>query len=230
MTSAPAWSPGMSTSSSGVVAKWDLDLEPHPGHFDRRITVTTPLQAAGVICSRQRSKAETPAGSWSGSTTLSSSRSHSETGPTISSPTPGLANPYPVPTSNFFDGGVVQIKDKNQFRIETKALSLRTDDDGQFQVADTFLEDGKGLITAKTLQGRRAHLGFPRDFLGSFVDINTYNQVKIYVVTDRPVYRPGDTVRFKFWAARARYDQSDPLEFANRRFQVGLYDSKYEIS
>src|SRR5262249_48794858 len=26
------------------VARWDLDLEPLPGHFDKRITVTTPLQ------------------------------------------------------------------------------------------------------------------------------------------------------------------------------------------
>ncbi len=27
---------------------WDLDLDPLPGHFDRRITVTTPLQKAGA--------------------------------------------------------------------------------------------------------------------------------------------------------------------------------------
>ena len=30
------------------VAQWDLDLEPLPGHLDRRITVTTPLQKAGA--------------------------------------------------------------------------------------------------------------------------------------------------------------------------------------
>ncbi len=31
-----------------TVAQWDLDLEPRPGHFDKRITVATPLQKAGV--------------------------------------------------------------------------------------------------------------------------------------------------------------------------------------
>ena len=30
------------------VARWDLDLEPLPGHLDKRITVTTPLQKAGA--------------------------------------------------------------------------------------------------------------------------------------------------------------------------------------
>jgi hypothetical protein len=31
------------------VADWRLDLDPAPNHFDRRITVTTPLQDAGAI-------------------------------------------------------------------------------------------------------------------------------------------------------------------------------------
>ena len=30
------------------VAAWDLDLKPRPNHFDRRITVATPLQKAGA--------------------------------------------------------------------------------------------------------------------------------------------------------------------------------------
>ena len=33
------------------VARWDLDLVPRPAHFDRRITVTTPLQKAAPTCS-----------------------------------------------------------------------------------------------------------------------------------------------------------------------------------
>ena len=31
------------------VAAWSLDLKPAPRHFDRRITVTTPLQEAGAF-------------------------------------------------------------------------------------------------------------------------------------------------------------------------------------
>ena len=45
------------------VARWDLPLEPRPRHFDRRITVTTPLQKAGAICSRRGWKAATQAAS-----------------------------------------------------------------------------------------------------------------------------------------------------------------------
>ncbi len=30
-----------------VMARWELDLEPLPRHFDKQVTVTTPLQKAG---------------------------------------------------------------------------------------------------------------------------------------------------------------------------------------
>ena len=47
-------------------------------------------------------------------------------------------------------------------------------------------------------------------------DDPAYDQVKVYTITDRPVYRPGSPVRFKFWVARARYDQPDASEFAGK--------------
>ncbi len=48
-TSATAWSAMNQQQYLGrPVADWDLDLDPLPRHFDRRITVTTPLQKAGA--------------------------------------------------------------------------------------------------------------------------------------------------------------------------------------
>ncbi|MEZ6147359.1 MAG: hypothetical protein R3B91_18430 [Planctomycetaceae bacterium] len=35
------------------VAQWDVELEPRPEHFDRRVTITTPLQQAGLSRHRQ---------------------------------------------------------------------------------------------------------------------------------------------------------------------------------
>ena len=36
-----------------------------------------------------------------------------------------------------------------------------------------------------------------------------YNQVKAFAITDRPVYRPDQTVKFKFWVRHAQYDRDD---------------------
>ncbi len=50
--------------------------------------------------------------------------------------------------------------------------------------------------------------------------------MKVYTITDRPVYRPGSPVRFKFWVARARYDQPVASEFAGQTFAVEIQNPK----
>ena len=50
--------------------------------------------------------------------------------------------------------------------------------------------------------------------------------VKAYAITDRPVYRPGGPVKFKFWVAHARYDQPDASEFAGQGFLVEVRNPK----
>ncbi len=52
--------------------------------------------------------------------------------------------------------------------------------------------------------------------------------MKVYAITDRPVYRPGGPVRFKFWVAHARYDQPDASDFAGQTFTVEVHNPKGE--
>ena len=52
--------------------------------------------------------------------------------------------------------------------------------------------------------------------------------MKVYTITDRPVYRPGAPVRFKFWVARSRYDQPDAADFAGQSFNVEIHNPKGE--
>ena len=47
-------------------------------------------------------------------------------------------------------------------------------------------------------------------------------------ITDRPVYRPGQPVRFKFWVGHARYDQPDASDFARKTFTVEIQNPKGE--
>ena len=126
----------------------------------------------------------------------------------------------------------MQVDGKNEFRVETKTLAPKADDEGQLQVATAELVDARGNTSngsspRQRPQGRFAHLGFT-NIWDSECTIPAYDQVKVYTITDRPVYRPGTPVRFKFWVARARYDQPEASEFAGTVFTVEIRNPKGE--
>ena len=64
--------------------------------------------------------------------------------------------------------------------------------------------------------------------MGSCYDAD-YNQTKVFTITDRPVYRPEQTVKYKFWVGYAKYDQPDEASaFAGQSFPVEIHNPKGE--
>ncbi len=56
-----------------------------------------------------------------------------------------------------------------------------------------------------------------------------YNEKKVFTITDRPVYRPEQTVQWKFWIGQAKYDQaSTDSPFAGQTFTVEIADPQGE--
>ena len=45
---------------------------------------------------------------------------------------------------------------------------------------------------------------------------HAYNQTKVFTITDRPVYRPGHTIKFKTWIRALRYDLEDESAYGNQ--------------
>src|SRR5262249_7920047 len=70
-------------------------------------------------------------------------------------------------------------------------------------------------------------LGFTGAWFGRRHDVE-YNATRVFTITDRPVYRPQQTVHFKFWVRHAKYDQPDTSDFANREFTVRIHNPKGE--
>ena len=211
------------------VALWDLDLEPLLGHLDKRITVTTPLQKAGaywLTASLEKGNTSKIV-VWVDDTMIAKKPLADKAYYFVADARTG--RPVPRAEVALFGWRYVQVEGKNEHRLETKSLSMKTDDDGQLQVPMSELTDPKGyyqwLVTATTTEGRFAHLGFTNYwYFGQHEP--AYDQVKVYTITDRPVYRPGASVRFKFWVARARYDRPDASEFAGKSFAVEIHNPK----
>jgi alpha-2-macroglobulin len=211
------------------VAQWDLDVEPPAGHLDRRITVTTPLQKAGAYLLTATMDGGNTARIviWLDDTVIVKKPLVDKTYYFVADARTGL----PVPGANveLFGWRVTQVDGKNEFHVETKKLALDTDAQGQVSVALAGFNGQQHyfqwLATAKTKDGRSAHLGFSN--VWAWPDQrSTFDQVKAYPITDRPVYRPGAAVRFKFWVARARYDQQEKSEFAGQQFAVQIRNPK----
>jgi uncharacterized protein YfaS (alpha-2-macroglobulin family) len=209
------------------VAKWSVDLQPAANHIDRRMTVTTPLEQPGayLLTATMEGGNSTNIVLWVNDTAI------------VKKPLAGEALYYvadaksgkPVAGANVELFGYWQEHlDGNRYRVETKNFAEVTDANGMAKIiADETNRKFQwlGVVTDKT--GRFAYLGFRQIWNGDYYD-QEYRQVKVFSITDRPVYRPQQQLYFKFWVANAQFDAPEESAFAGKSFQVEIRDPKNE--
>ncbi len=209
------------------VARWSLDLQPRENHFDKRITVTTPLQEPGayLLTSKMADGNSTSIVMWLNDTAI------------VKKPLSNKALYYvadavtgkPIPQCNveFFGYGRQQL-DGNKYRFQTKNFAELSDDNGFVELdVDDDSRRLQWLAIATNQQGRFAFLGFQGIWSGEYRE-QQYRQVKVFTITDRPVYRPNQKVQFKFWVRHAQYDLKDESQYATQSFKVEIHDPKNE--
>ncbi len=211
------------------VATWNLDLKPRPNHVDDRVTVTTPLQKPGAYLVT----AKLPGGNtsriilWVADTVIAKKQLDGKAFYYVADSASGL----PVAKANveYFGWKQIQVEpNKNVYKAVTANFAEFTDKDGQVIVDQKKLpQDHQWLVVVRTEGGRFAYLGFSGVWYGNYHDAE-YNQTKVFTITDRPVYRPNQTVKFKFWIEHAKYDQADASSFGNRQFTVQINNPKQE--
>jgi len=215
------------------VAEWDLVLQPLPGHLDKRITVTTPLQKAGVYLLTARIEGGNTSRIvvWLDDTVIIKKTLAGEFYFFVADARTG--QPVPRADVDLFGWRIVGVAGKNETRVETETLALKTGDDGQLQVpigdpAGQRMQSTQWVITARTAEGRFAHLGlWPMRVSGQ--NERQHEHVKTYMITDRPVYRPGAPVRFKFWVALPRHNEQNATELAGKAFTVQIKNPKGDM-
>lgn len=207
------------------VAQWSLDLQPRPEHFDRRITVATPLQRAGAYL--VTAKVEDGNASriilWLDDAALARKPLDNQTLYYVADAVSG--KPIEKANVEFFGWKQEQAPGaRNFFRVVTQNFAELTDAEGMIVLDSRRLPQGyQWLVIARTDSGRLAHLGFSGVWYNRRHDAQ-YHENKVYVVTDRPVYRPDQKVQFKFWIREARYDLDDRERFARLPFTVRIHD------
>lgn len=211
----------------GQVAAWKLELQPRENHFDRRVTVTTPLQKAGayLVTAKMAGGNTTHIVVWVADTAIAKKPLDGKTWYFVADAATGT----PIAKANLeFFGWKQEHWAPNRIEIRTKEFAEFTDATGQVTLdAQKQPPDYQWLAIARTPEGRLAFLGFSGVWYGPRHDPE-YNAVKVFTITDRPVYRPGQTVHYKFWVRRAQYDREDTSDFAGGTFKVLLHNPKGE--
>lgn len=203
------------------VAQWTLDLEPRPEHLTRLIDVATPLQKAGAyLVTAQLADGNTSRiVVWVADTAIVKKQLDQKSWYFVADAVSGK----PVEKANVEFFGWTQTFNQNnrrQTQVQTKNFAEFSDANGQIMLDQQRLpQNHQWLITARTTAGRFAYLGFTGVWYSRYSQ-EQYDQRKTYVITDRPVYRPSQTVKFKFWLQQAKYDQPDQSPFANRKYTV----------
>lgn len=209
------------------VANWDLDLKPREKHFDRMTTVETPLKRAGAyfVVAKMADGNTSRIILWVADTVIVKKALDKQTYLYVADAITG--NPVPNAKLDFF--GYQQQWNNNNVNINVAENAMTADGQGQVFINENQLDRNfSWIITATTPDGRFAHLGFTGMWANPWYD-QDYNQVKAFGITDRPVYRPDQTVKFKFWAGYARYDQKGQSAFANQSIHIQIHNPKGEM-
>jgi len=216
------------------VAKWEQKLDPRPKHFDRRITITTPLQTAGayLVTAKVKDGNTCKIILWLADTAIVRKPMGDRSLYFVADAVTGA----PLAKANVeFLGYRVQYpqqtapRPRQEIQIQVQNFAEKAHANGQafLSLADADHDQYQWLAIATTSDNRLAYLGFHNVWRNPYLD-EPFNQVKAFVITDRPVYRPEQNVEFKVWVRRATYEEQDSSMFAHQAFKVEIQNPKGE--
>ena len=211
-----------------AVAAWDMDFQPRDKHFDKLVKVDVPVKKAGayLVTAKMKDGNTTRIILWHADTAIVKKTLDNGSYYFIADAVTG----QPIAKANVEYFGYRQkwTGDGRTYQIDTQNFAENSDGDGQVKLADKQqTNEYSWLITATTPDGRFAYLGFTGIWGGQYYD-QAYNEKKVYFISDRPVYRPDSTAKFKFWIGQAQYDQQGRSPYANQSFTVVVTNPKNE--
>ncbi len=210
------------------VAKWELDLKAPDNHFDATTTVTTPLQKAGAywVTAKMNDGNEARIVLWVADTAISRKRVEEGTMYYVADAVTGA--PIDRADMEFF-GWRQEYRQNRNYEIITSRFAGRTDADG-LSTPDPkdLIPQNQWIVIARTKDGRLAYDGFMGVWNPEKLQPLEYSPLKVYSITDRPVYRPGHAVKYRLWTRKPRFD-ADDNSYADKKCWVQIRNPKGDI-
>ncbi|MDR0336247.1 MAG: alpha-2-macroglobulin, partial [Planctomycetaceae bacterium] len=218
------------------IAKWSVELQPAEKHFNRATTISVPIQQAGVYLIR----AEMENGNaqsvvlWLNDTAIVQKMSDNNVLYFVADSQTG--EPVAGAEVKFFgykmehQSSPAANNRQRQNPLPTwtfENITKKTDENG-FAILEQKQNNFQWLVTTTDPEKKCfAHLGFSNLWFHNHDD-QAYQAVKTFIITDRPVYRPKDTVKIKAWIGTTKYDLSDINEWAGKTVCYEIYNPRGE--
>ncbi|MDG2126943.1 MAG: MG2 domain-containing protein [Fuerstiella sp.] len=211
------------------VSKWNLNLNPPDNHFDAVETVTTPLQKAGAyfVTGRMKGGNEARMVIWVADTAITRKRIEQGTLHFVADAVSG--RPIDGADLEFFGWRQERVGRTRDYRVLTSRFADRTDQNGLCVPEQQQLERNYQWLTiVRTADGRMAYDGFNGVWNPQKIAPLSYSPLKVYSITDRPVYRPKHDVRFRLWVRQPRFSQDD-ARYANKAYVLQIRNPKGDV-
>lgn len=192
---------GMEKYVVGLVAEWSVALDPLPGHYSRRASIALPFTDAGcyLVEAAMRDGNTCRMVVWIPDLVLV--KRDMGTKALFFVADAGTGELVVDATITFSNKSFRRVADEYgelKWTVCDDRFAERTDANG-FVVVDS--EHSGGLAVAETDDGRLAHM-----YTGSGgPGLNQLKSPAIFLISDRPVYRPGQEVKFKAWLGNGNY-------------------------
>jgi alpha-2-macroglobulin len=211
------------------VAKWNLNLNPPKNHFDAVETVTTPLQKAGAyfVTGRMKDGNEARMVIWVADTAITRKRIEQGTLHFVADAVSG--RPIAKADLEFFGWRQERVGRTREYRVLTNRFADRTDQNGLCVPGQEQLDRNfQWLTIVRTADGRMAYDGFNGVWNPQKISPLSYSPIKVYSITDRPVYRPEHNVKFRLWVRQPRFSQDD-ARYANTAYVLQIRNPKGDV-
>ncbi|MFN5900066.1 MAG: MG2 domain-containing protein, partial [Planctomyces sp.] len=211
---------------NGKPIEWTVDLNPADGHFDDTKTIEAPLPKAGAWWVQAQLQDGNTSRMILWLADLAIAEKQTESGTLIYVADAVTGSPVPRTDLQFFGW---QFNYENQRpRINTSRFADRTDANGLCTPPVTPEQtQNQWLISAKAPDGRTAFTGFGNLWVAQKIEPLAWSPLKIYAITDRPIYRPGHTVNYSLWLRRPLFD-GDNNEWAEKPVWIQIRNPQGE--
>lgn len=215
----------------GQSIAWSQNVEPRDNHWDKRVSTTAPMTKPGLYVVNAQAKQESVANEnangnlakthetrilvWIQDSTII--RKKIDNGHWYAAVDAKTGTPIADGQFEFF--GWKWLRNGN--RAESKSFAVNLDDNGE---ATPELASEFQWLTVLRAPGRGTTLLNFEPFYSRNWQPEEYRQSKAYGVAERPIYRPGEKVKTKFWCSYVTYGTEEAPRVAERQLNVTVRD------
>ena len=221
-----------------TTANWSMDVTPAEKHKDRTVPLPLPAQKTGwylLTCSMENGANTARVPVYFADTEIV--EKHLVDGKTMWQVLDAKSGkPLANQKVEFFCWSAWWNDKSKRQESDHSRFAEMTDDEGKIVKSSNELfeghkeKHGEIQLVLKNDAGRRAWYA-PTDILYFGINKDNFpeNQTRAFFLTDRPVYRPGQKVEFKFWIAKSQYDYEGKSTAAGLMYNVEIRDPRGNV-